>query len=63
MPINITINGRTIYALRYTHRRWALDAMYRAERPMRTILGDNGKYWVVTPADAERLVAAGYERI
>lgn len=25
--------------------------------------GENGQYWVVTPADAQRLVRAGYEMI
>jgi hypothetical protein len=32
-------------------------------RPMRIILGDYPWFWVVTPADAERLVKAGYEYI
>jgi hypothetical protein len=32
-------------------------------RPMRIILGDHPFYWVVTPADAERLVRAGYELV
>jgi hypothetical protein len=30
-------------------------------RPMRIILGDHPSFWVVTPADAERLMRAGYE--
>jgi len=29
--------------------------------PMRIILGDWPKFWVVSPSDAERLVRAGYE--
>ena len=33
----------------------------RAKKPMRIILGDDGCYWVVTPAEAERLVKAGHE--
>jgi hypothetical protein len=28
---------------------------------MRVILGDDDLFWVVTPADAERLLRAGYE--
>jgi hypothetical protein len=34
----------------------------RAIKPMDIILGDNGLFWVVTLADGERLVRAGYER-
>ena len=30
-------------------------------RPMRIILGDHPSFWVVTPADAERLMRVGYE--
>jgi hypothetical protein len=29
--------------------------------PMRVILGDDDLFWVVTPADAHRLLRAGYE--
>jgi hypothetical protein len=29
--------------------------------PMWVILGDNDLFWVVTPADAYRLLRAGYE--
>lgn len=30
-------------------------------KPHRVMLGDHPQYWVVCPADAERLVKAGYE--
>ncbi len=37
----------------------------RASYPMRIVLGDHdgerGEFWVVTPADAQRLERAGYE--
>ena len=29
-------------------------------RPTRIILGDHSWYWIVSPADAERLMNAGY---
>ncbi len=32
-------------------------------RPMRIILGDHPSFWVVSPADAERLMKADYESI
>jgi hypothetical protein len=35
----------------------------RCSYPMRIVMGDHPMYWVVTPADAQRLVKAGYELI
>jgi hypothetical protein len=39
----------------------------RCVKPHWVVLGDNdgetGEYWVVTPADAQRLERAGYEMI
>ncbi len=32
-------------------------------KPSRIVMGDFPYYWVVSPADAERLVRAGYELI
>lgn len=32
----------------------------RCVKSMRIILGDNDKYWVVTPAEADRLYKQGY---
>jgi hypothetical protein len=33
----------------------------RCEKLMMIILGDDGLFWVVTPADATRLTRMGYE--
>lgn len=33
----------------------------RAAKMMMIVLGDDDRYWVVTPADGERLILAGYE--
>jgi len=33
----------------------------RCHKPHRVILGDDQQFWVVTPAEASRLVKAGYE--
>lgn len=33
----------------------------RASKMMMIVLGDDDRYWVVTPADGERLIRAGYE--
>jgi len=45
---------------KFNNERYAENFAYGAVKPMRIILGDDGKYWVVTPADAERLYRAGY---
>jgi hypothetical protein len=57
----ITINGREIYHLSYTDQTNATNAMLRTAKPSRLILGDDSTFWLVTPADAERLHRAGYE--
>lgn len=33
----------------------------RAIKPLQIIMGDDLEYWVCYPADAERLIQAGYE--
>ncbi|WP_155831794.1 hypothetical protein [Hylemonella gracilis] len=33
----------------------------RAEKLMMIVMGDDERFWVTTPAHAERLVKAGYE--
>jgi hypothetical protein len=33
----------------------------RPGTPLRVLLGDDGRYWAATPADAARLERAGYE--
>jgi hypothetical protein len=59
----IDIEGRRIYFSQFTSLNAAELMTYRAARPMRIIMGDAPFYWVVTPADAQRLVKAGYEMI
>lgn len=49
-------------AYKFRSRNHALSFCYeRCNAPMRVILGDDQLFWVVTPADAERLLRAGYE--
>lgn len=49
-------------AYKFRSRTHALSFCYeRCTAPMRVILGDDDLFWVVTPADAERLLRAGYE--
>jgi len=57
----IEIEGRTIYAAEFTNLNNAQTMTFHASKPQRIILGDAPYYWVVTPADAERLIRAGYE--
>ena len=57
----IEIEGRTIYAIEFTSLESAWELVNRSKKPQRIILGDAPTYWVVTPADAERLIRAGYE--
>jgi hypothetical protein len=33
----------------------------RATKTMMIVLGDDARFWVVFPADGERLIKAGYE--
>jgi hypothetical protein len=47
--------------LKYTSRTNAFDFIYNhAVKPMTVILGDDGKFWVVTVAEGERLHRQGY---
>lgn len=39
----------------------AFNSLKHSLKPQRVILGDDMKFWVVCPADAERLYRAGYE--
>ncbi len=42
----------------------AQDFIYnRATRPMRIIMGDDHLFWIVTPAEAHRLLKQGYELV
>jgi hypothetical protein len=47
----------------YRFRRYELAAscVDHAVKPMMILLGDDERYWVVTLANAERLLRAGYE--
>jgi hypothetical protein len=49
----------TIYRLRRDEPAYRFSD--RAIKAMMVILGDDERYWVVTMADAERLLRAGYE--
>ena len=57
----IEIDGRKIRVQRFRSLALARAAREHAVKPVRILLGDHPEYWVVTPADAERLVRAGYE--
>ena len=57
----ITIAGRRIRIQRFRSLAPARVARKASMKPMRVVLGDCPEYWLVTPADAERLVRAGYE--
>ena len=35
----------------------------RTTKPSRIILGDDEKYWIVTPAEATKLEKLGYEQL
>lgn len=59
----IELDTRRIYAFEFTSLRAAWDMVNRATKPQRIIMGDAPFYWVVNNADAQRLIAAGYEMI
>jgi hypothetical protein len=46
---------------RFRERRHAFGFASHAAKSQRVMLGDDGRYWVVTPADAARLERMGYE--
>ena len=54
------ITKRTAYKFHSRTRAFSF-CLDRCVLPMRVILGDDAMFWVVTPADAERLLRAGYE--
>ena len=59
----IEIDGRTIYAFEFTSLEAAWNMVNRATKPQRIIMGDAPFYWVVSNADAQRLIQAGYEMV
>lgn len=48
-----------MYKRQYNNRELAFNAAYNSNG--RVILGDNNKYWVVSPRDAETLIKQGYQ--
>jgi hypothetical protein len=48
-------------AARFRDRRLAFDWAAHAVRSQVVLHGDDGRYWVVSPADAARLERLGYE--
>lgn len=55
------INSTTVYGFRFGSLDLARSFAFRCLKPHRLILGDHPCFWVVCPADAERLVRTGYE--
>jgi hypothetical protein len=64
---NEPTNARETYerikarAARFIDRQLAFEHAATTVKPHRVMLGDDGRYWVVTPADAARLERMGYE--
>lgn len=48
---------------KFIEERNAREFSNRTNKASAIILGDDGKYWVVTLAEMERLLRAGYEVI
>ena len=57
----IKIGNHEIKPACYSDRELAFASLDHAVKPLRVMLGDDCRYWVVTPADAQRLERAGYE--
>jgi hypothetical protein len=57
----IEINGMPVYGFSFRSLDLAQSFALSCETPYRVILGDHPCVWVVSPADAERLVKAGYD--
>jgi len=56
-----TINDISKQASKFYDRNLAFSSMNQYVKPMRVMLGVDGRFWVVTPADAERLARLGLE--
>ena len=48
-------------AARFIDRDLALRCAARGPKRSAVMLGDDGRYWVVTPADASRMERMGFE--
>lgn len=49
---------------KFSNLALAQDFIYkRATKPMRIIMGDDCRFWVLTPARAMKLVRQGYELV
>lgn len=46
---------------RFTRRDLAFSFAHRAEKTLWVMLGDDGRFWVTTPANCARLERMGYE--
>jgi hypothetical protein len=45
---------------RFNDRSLALSYALEAVKPLRVMLGDDGRFWIVTPKTAARLERDGY---
>lgn len=48
------------HVYRFSSKTLAESFVGNAVKPLWIVMGDDSKYWVVTPADAARLERAGY---
>lgn len=55
------INGLKNQPVRFVNRELAIYHAATCIKPQRVMLGDDGRYWIVCPADASRLEDMGYE--
>ena len=61
---SVYINTRSIKMFKFSKLAYAQDFIYkRATKPMGIIMGDDCRFWVVTPARAMKLVSQGYELV
>ena len=63
---NVTKTPRTLDQIlketfRFTRRELALSFAHGAEKALWVMLGDDGRFWVTTPANCARLEKMGYE--
>lgn len=56
-----TIEDISRAASKYSTLGIAKESLKSAVKPMRIMMGDDNKFWVVTPADAERMHRLGFE--